>query len=252
LINIQDVWIAFGDNQVLKGLDLAIEEGETIVIIGQSGCGKSVLLKTIVGLLAPDRGDIYFENTPLKKLSKRELYEIRKKIGMVFQSSALFDSLSVWENVGLALLEHSRKRQKEVRRIALEKLALVGLHDVEDKYPAELSGGMKKRVGIARAIAMEPEFVLYDEPTTGLDPIIADRINELILQLQKKLNITTVAVTHDMTSAYKIADRIAMIYDGKIIYDGSPAEIQKTENPYVQQFINGEGKGPITGGSYED
>jgi phospholipid/cholesterol/gamma-HCH transport system ATP-binding protein len=246
------VWIAFGDNQVLKGLDLAIEEGETIVIIGQSGCGKSVLLKTIVGLLAPDRGDIYFENTPLKKLSKRELYEIRKKIGMVFQSSALFDSLSVWENVGLALLEHSRKRQKEVRRIALEKLALVGLHDVEDKYPAELSGGMKKRVGIARAIAMEPEFVLYDEPTTGLDPIIADRINELILQLQKKLNITTVAVTHDMTSAYKIADRIAMIYDGKIIYDGSPAEIQKTENPYVQQFINGEGKGPITGGSYED
>jgi phospholipid/cholesterol/gamma-HCH transport system ATP-binding protein len=248
LISIKDVWLAFGENQVLKGLNLDIEEGETIVIIGQSGCGKSVLLKTIVGLLVPDKGEIFFENISLKHIAKRDLYDIRKKIGMVFQSSALFDSLSVWENVGLSLLEHSRHPQKEVRRIATEKLELVGLQDVEDKYPAELSGGMKKRVGIARAIAMEPQFVLYDEPTTGLDPIIADRINELILQLQEKLNITTIAVTHDMTSAYKIANRIAMIYDGKIIFDGSPEEIQKTDDPYVQQFINGEGKGPITGG----
>jgi phospholipid/cholesterol/gamma-HCH transport system ATP-binding protein len=249
LISIKDVWISFGDNQVLKGLDLDIEEGETIVIIGQSGCGKSVLLKTIVGLLVPDKGNVYFENTAIKHISKRELYEIRRKIGMVFQSSALFDSLSVWENVGLSILEHSRRPQREVRRIATEKLALVGLNDVEDRYPAELSGGMKKRVGIARAIAMEPQFVLYDEPTTGLDPIIADRINELILRLQEKLNITTIAVTHDMTSAYKIANRIAMIYDGKIIFDGSPQEIQKTDNPFVQQFINGEGEGPITGGA---
>lgn len=248
MISIRGVWLSFGSNQVLKGLDLDIEEGETIVIIGQSGCGKSVLLKTIVGLLVPDGGDVYFEETPLKRISKRDLYDIRKKIGMVFQSSALFDSLSVWENVGLSLLEHSRRPPKVVRGIAIEKLALVGLHDVEDKYPAELSGGMKKRVGIARAIAMEPKFVLYDEPTTGLDPIIADRINELVLELQKKLNITTIAVTHDMTSAYKIANRIAMIYDGKIIFDGSPKEIQITDNPYVQQFINGEGKGPITGG----
>ncbi len=243
------MWISFDENQVLRGLDLNIEEGETIVVIGQSGCGKSVLLKTIVGLLIPDKGEIHFENVSLKRISKRELYKIRKRIGMVFQSSALFDSLSVWENVGLALLEHSRLPYKEVRQIATEKLALVGLRDVEEKYPAELSGGMKKRVGIARAIAMEPQFVLYDEPTTGLDPIIADRINELILELQEKLNITTVAVTHDMTSAYKIADRIAMMYDGKIIFDGSPEEMQKTENPYVQQFINGEGKGPITGGT---
>ncbi len=248
MISIKDVWIAFGENEVLKGLDLDIEEGETIVIIGQSGCGKSVLLKTIVGLLIPDKGDVFFEDTPIKRISKRQLYEIRRKIGMVFQSSALFDSLSVWENVGLSLLEHSRRPAREVRKIAGEKLALVGLHGVEDKYPAELSGGMKKRVGIARAIAMEPKFVLYDEPTTGLDPIIADRINELVLQLQKKLNITTIAVTHDMTSAYKIANRIAMIYDGRIIFDGTPGEIQKTENGYVQQFINGEGKGPITGG----
>lgn len=248
MISIKDVWISFGDNEVLKGLSLDMQEGETIVIIGQSGCGKSVLLKTIVGLLIPDKGDVYFEDKPIKRISKRELYEIRRKIGMVFQSSALFDSLSVWENVGLSLLEHSRRPPKEVRMIATEKLTLVGLHGVEDKYPAELSGGMKKRVGIARAIAMEPEFVLYDEPTTGLDPIIADRINELILQLQKKLNITTIAVTHDMTSAYKIANRIAMIYDGKIIFDGTPREIQKTENGYVQQFINGEGEGPITGG----
>jgi phospholipid/cholesterol/gamma-HCH transport system ATP-binding protein len=248
VIELKGLWKSFGDNQVLKGLDLNIEEGETIVVIGQSGCGKSVLLKTIVGLLIPDAGEVFIGDTSLKKISKVKLYEIRKQIGMVFQGSALFDSMSVWENVGIGLIEHSDISQKEIRELAGEKLKLVGLTGVEELYPAELSGGMKKRVGIARAIAMNPKFVLYDEPTTGLDPIIADRINNLIIDLQKKLNITSIAVTHDIISAYKIADRIAMLYDGKIIFDGSPEEIQSTDNLYVQQFINGEGEGPISGG----
>lgn len=248
MIELKGLWISFGDNEVLKGLDLNIEEGETVVVIGQSGCGKSVLLKTIVGLISPDEGEVIIDNISLKNISRRELYEIRKKIGMVFQSSALFDSLSVWGNVGLGFIEHFRMPRKEIMRITREKLMLVGLPDVEDKYPAELSGGMKKRVGIARAIAMDPEFVLYDEPTTGLDPIIADRINNLIKELQRKLTITTIAVTHDIISAYKIADRIAMLYDGKIIFDGTPEEVQNTDNPYVQQFIAGEGEGPISGG----
>lgn len=249
MILIKGLWKSFEDNEVIKGLDLDIGEGETIVVIGQSGCGKSVLLKTIVGLIIPDSGEVVIDNVSLNNVSKRNLYEIRKKIGMVFQSSALFDSLSVWENVGLGLIEHSRIPLREIRRITREKLELVGLTDVEEKYPAELSGGMKKRVGIARAIAMNPKFVFYDEPTTGLDPIIADRINNLILELQKKLKIITIAVTHDMKSAYRIADRIAMLYDGRIIFDGSPEEIQNTDNPYVQQFIKGEEKGPITGGT---
>lgn len=248
MIRIKGLWKSFGDNKVLKGLNLDIETGETIVVIGQSGCGKSVLMKTIVGLLIPDDGEIEIENVSLKNISRKKLLEIRKKIGMVFQSSALFDSFSVWENVGLGLIEHSKMSQDEIMRIAREKLKLVGLSNVEDMYPAELSGGMKKRVGIARAIAMNPQFVLYDEPTTGLDPIIADRINNLIIELQKKLNITTVAVTHDIISAYKIADRIAMLYDGEIIFDGTPKEVQNTDNPYVQQFIKGEGEGPVSGG----
>lgn len=248
MIRIKGLWKSFGDNKVLKGLNLDIETGETIVVIGQSGCGKSVLMKTIVGLLIPDDGEIEIENVSLKNISRKRLLEIRKKIGMVFQSSALFDSFSVWENVGLGLIEHSKMSQDEIMRIAREKLKLVGLSDIEDMYPAELSGGMKKRVGIARAIAMNPQFVLYDEPTTGLDPIIADRINNLIIELQKELNITTVAVTHDIISAYKIADRIAMLYDGEIIFDGTPKEVQNTDNPYVQQFIKGEGEGPISGG----
>ena len=248
MIRIKGLWKSFGDNKVLKGLNLDIETGETIVVIGQSGCGKSVLMKTIVGLLIPDDGEIEIENVSLKNISRKKLLEIRKKIGMVFQSSALFDSFSVWENVGLGLIEHSKMSQDEIMRIAREKLKLVGLSDIEDMYPAELSGGMKKRVGIARAIAMNPQFVLYDEPTTGLDPIIADRINNLIIELQKKLNITTVAVTHDIISAYRIADRIAMLYDGEIIFDGTPKEVQNTDNPYVQQFIKGEGEGPISGG----
>jgi len=248
MIRIKGLWKSFGDNKVLKGVNLDIETGETIVVIGQSGCGKSVLMKTIVGLLIPDDGEIEIENVSLKNISRKKLLEIRKKIGMVFQSSALFDSFSVWENVGLGLIEHSKMSQDEIMRIAREKLKLVGLSDVEDMYPAELSGGMKKRVGIARAIAMNPQFVLYDEPTTGLDPIIADRINNLIVELQKELNITTIAVTHDIISAYKIADRIAMLYDGEIIFDGTPKEVQNTDNPYVQQFIKGEGEGPISGG----
>ena len=249
MIKLIDLWKSFGNNQVLKGLDLNIEEGETIVIIGQSGCGKSVLLKTVVRLLEPDRGEIEIEDISLRNISKHELYEIRKKIGMVFQGSALFDSLNVWENVGLGLIEHSKMNRAEIRKIAREKLKLVGLINVDDKYPAELSGGMKKRVAIARAIAMDPKFVFYDEPTTGLDPIIADRINDLIIELQKKLKITTVAVTHDMISAYKIANRIAMLYNGRIIFDGTPNEVQNTDNSYVQQFINGKGKGPISGGN---
>ena len=212
-------------------------------------CSPVNKLLFIITITANYDGDVVIENISLKNISKKKLYEIRKKIGMVFQGSALFDSLSVWENVGLSLIEHSRMSKDDVKKLATEKLKLVGLSNVENKYPAELSGGMKKRVGIARAIAMNPKFVLYDEPTTGLDPIIADRINDLIIELQKKLKITTIAVTHDMTSAYKIADRIAMLHNGKIIFEGTPAEVQQTKNSFVQQFINGKGEGPITGGT---
>jgi phospholipid/cholesterol/gamma-HCH transport system ATP-binding protein len=245
MIEIKNVFKRFKDNQVLKGVDLTINRGQTTVILGRSGCGKSVLLKLIMGLLKPDRGEILVNGDNVASMNDRQLSGLRKKFGMLFQASALFDSMTVDENVGLGLREHTKLGEEEIRKRVGEKLRMVGLSEVEDKKPATLSGGMKKRVGLARAIAMDPEYVLYDEPTTGLDPIMADVINELIISLRNRLTITSIAVTHDIVSAYKIADRIAMLHEGKIIFMGTPEEVRKTDNPVVRQFVEGNAEGPI-------
>jgi phospholipid/cholesterol/gamma-HCH transport system ATP-binding protein len=217
-----------------------------MTVIGGSGSGKSVLIKHIIGLLFPDKGRVIVDGQVINDLDEFGLNEARKKFGMLFQMAALFDSLSVWENVGFSLKQHTRLSDREIRGIATEKLALVGLKDVEDKMPSELSGGMKKRVGLARAICMDAAIILYDEPTTGLDPITADSINDLIVDLRKKLGVTSVAITHDMQSAYKISDRIAMLYKGEIQEIGTPDQIRNTTNPIVRQFISGSAVGPIT------
>lgn len=245
MIEIKDVYKSFGDNQVLRGVDLTINKGETAVIIGRSGCGKSVLLKLIMGLLKPDQGTILVNGDDIPSLNDNQLNKVRQKFGMLFQASALFDSMTVDENVGLGLREHTNLSEEQVKEKVKEKLKMVGLSAVEQTKPAELSGGMKKRVGLARAIAMDPEYVLFDEPTTGLDPIMADVINELIIDLRNTLSITSIAVTHDIVSAYKIADRIAMLYEGKIVFVGTPEEVKNTDNPVVRQFVEGSSQGPI-------
>jgi phospholipid/cholesterol/gamma-HCH transport system ATP-binding protein len=246
MIELNNVYKSFGPLTVLRGVNLAVEKGESVTVIGGSGSGKSVLIKHIIGLLFPDRGDVIVDGQRLNNLDQRGLNDVRKKFGMLFQMAALFDSLSVWENVGFSLKQHTKMTDAEIREKATEKLALVGLKDIEDKMPAELSGGMKKRVGLARAIAINPSIILYDEPTTGLDPISADAINDLIIDLRKKLGVTSVAITHDMHSAYKISDRIAMLYKGEILETGTPDEIRRTSNPIVRQFITGSAVGPIT------
>lgn len=246
MIEIAKVSKAFRGHKVLDELDLKINTGSTCVIIGRSGCGKSVLLKHIVGLLKPDTGRVFIESKEVSALARGELNDLRMKIGMVFQGGALFDSLTVAENVGFGLSEHTHISPKELRERAEESLRLVGLTGISELSPSQLSGGMKKRVALARAICIKPEIILYDEPTTGVDPITADVINELIKSLHDKLKMTSVVVTHDMKSAYKMADRIAMLYNGKIIAEGTPEEIQASSNPYVRQFINGLSRGPIT------
>ena len=246
MIEIVNLHKSFGKNHVLRGVDLKIETGESMVVIGGSGSGKSVLLKHIIGILRPDEGQVFIDGVNISGLHENELYEARKKFGMLFQMAALFDSLTVWENVGFSLLRNKKMNEKEARALAVEKLAMVGLVGIEDLMPSELSGGMKKRVGLARAIAHEPEILLYDEPTTGLDPIMADAINELIIEMKKHLSVTSVAITHDMHSAYKIADRIAMLYEGKIIGTGTPEDIKNTDNPIIRQFVTGSASGPIT------
>ncbi len=248
MIEIINVSKTFGGHKVLDNLNLNIKDGETTVIIGRSGCGKSVLLKHIIGLLKPDSGHVLIDGKDTTRMDEKELNEIRMKFGMLFQGAALFDSLTVLENVGFSMLEHSSATKEEITKRVEECLALVGLKGIEDKKPAELSGGMRKRVGLARAIFLRPRIILYDEPTTGLDPIMGDSINDLIVQLHSKLNITSIAVTHDMTSAYKIGDRITMLYNGKIIADGNPEQIKNTNDPIVKQFITGAAAGPITEG----
>jgi len=242
MIEIENLYKSFNGNDVLKGLFLKVEEGETVTVIGRSGCGKSVLLKHIIGLLRPDTGDVWVDGQNVKTLPRNELYKLRLKIGVVFQSSALLDSLSVGENVALGLTENKRIPPDKVKEIVKEKLFLVELEGVGDKKISELSGGMKKRVAVARALAVNPSYILYDEPTTALDPITARTINELILALKKKLRITGIVVTHDMESAFYVADRIAMLHDGKIIFDGTPMEVQTTSNPIVQCFVKGGGE----------
>lgn len=234
---------------MLDSLDLTVATGVTLVVLGRSGCGKSVLLKHIVGLLRPESGEVFIDGEDIWKLRDSRMDALRMKMGMVFQGGALFDSLTVGENVGFSYIEHMdyfKLSKKEIENRVTESLEMVGLSGIENEMPSELSGGMKKRVSLARAICTKPDIILYDEPTTGVDPITADVINELIRGLHDVLKVTSIVVTHDMRSAYKVADRIAMMYKGKIIAEGTPGDIQNTQNPVVYQFINGLAKGPIT------
>jgi phospholipid/cholesterol/gamma-HCH transport system ATP-binding protein len=246
MIRIVDLHKSFGSNNVLRGVNLEIGDGETMVVIGQSGSGKSVLLKHIIGMLKPDRGQVFVDDVEITGLKREALQKVLRKFGMLFQGAALFDSLTVGENVAFGLRRYTRHTKKEIEKIVTESLEKVGLRGVENLMPYELSGGMKKRVGLARAIAYSPQIILYDEPSTGIDPIRADSINDLINQMKKDLCVTSVVITHDMVSCYKVADRIAMLYNGTIVEIGSPAEIQASANPVVQQFISGQARGPIT------
>ena len=245
IINIVDLHKSFGDEKVLKGVNLKIRRGETIVIIGCSGCGKTVLLRHIIGLLKSDSGTVEVDGVDVLKISDSELDKIRRKFGMLFQSAALLNSLTVEENIKLGLQEHTNLTEEDMNKIVKNKLGIVGLDGTQKLKPADLSGGMKKRVGLARAISMDPEIILYDEPTTGLDPVRADSINKLILELENTLNTTSIVITHDMVSTYQIADRIAMLYNGKIIQVGTVQEIKNTDSPVVKQFTTGSNVGPI-------
>jgi phospholipid/cholesterol/gamma-HCH transport system ATP-binding protein len=240
LIELRHVSKRFGRLVVLDDLSLSIEAGKCLVVIGASGTGKSVLLKHIVGLLRPDSGEVWYDGKRIDNLRERDLMTVRTDFGFLFQMGALFDSMTVEENVAFPINEHSDKTEDEARQIATQKLALVGLRESGRKLPAELSGGQRKRVALARAIALDPKVILYDEPTTGLDPIRSDVINELIVKLQKELKVTSIVVTHDMASAFKVADRIVMLHQGKIVFDGTPEEIRATKDPIVHHFVNGE------------
>jgi phospholipid/cholesterol/gamma-HCH transport system ATP-binding protein len=244
-IEFAGVWKRLGKKEVLRGVDLSVARGECLVIIGRSGTGKSVLLKHAIGLMEPDRGKVTVNGLDVSTLKERDLLQLREGMGMLFQAGALFDSMTIGENVGLALREHTPLPETQIEIVVAEKLALVGLAGSEPQRPSSLSGGMKKRAALARALAMNPKIMLYDEPTTGLDPITSDVINRLIRRLQERLGITSIAVTHDMRSAYHIADRIAMLHDGRIHAVGTPAEIQATKDPIVRQFIEGSSDGPL-------
>ncbi len=238
MIEIYDLHKRFSGKEVLTGVNLKIEKGQTTVVIGRSGCGKSVLIKHIVGLLQPDSGWVKVEGQVVSELSMPELYELRKMFGFLFQGAALFDSLTVQENVGLPLEESKNGFQRsEIERIVREKLELVGLKDIYDLKPAELSGGMKKRVGLARALVTNPDYILYDEPTTGLDPIMSDSIDSLIKELSDKISVTSVVVTHDLYSVKNVADKVAMMHDGKIHFEGTPEELLHSKDPDIIDFI---------------
>ncbi|MCB1784039.1 MAG: ABC transporter ATP-binding protein [Alphaproteobacteria bacterium] len=248
-IAMKGVYKAFGNNHVLQGADLVVPKGKSLVVIGGSGTGKSVMLKCILGLLHPDSGSIKIDGQETADLSTQDRDDLMRKFGMLFQGAALFDSLKIWENVAFGLVQGRGMKKKQAREIAVEKIRAVGLRaEVADLYPAELSGGMQKRVGLARAVAADPEIIFFDEPTTGLDPIMADVINDLIVEQVKGLGATALSITHDMASARKIADHVAMIYEGRIIWHGSVEELDNSGNPYVDQFIHGRADGPITSG----
>jgi phospholipid/cholesterol/gamma-HCH transport system ATP-binding protein len=245
MIELKNVFKAFGDNQVLKDLCLSVKGGETLTIIGGSGSGKSVLIKHIIGLLKPDAGEILVKGVDITQLKEKKIFEIIEDFGMVFQGGALFDSLNVGENVAFGIKKKDKMPVEEVGAVVEQSLERVGLPGIASLMPAELSGGMKKRVSIARAIAKKPRIIMYDEPTTGLDPIMADVINELIIKVNESPDITSIVITHDMVSAYKISDRIAMLYEGEIIETGTPDQIRSTTHPVVRQFIEGRSEGPI-------
>jgi phospholipid/cholesterol/gamma-HCH transport system ATP-binding protein len=240
IVEFRNVHKRFGHQIVLSGVTLSIERGQSLVIIGASGSGKSVMLKHIVGLLTPDSGEIWFDGARVDNLPESQIMPLRQRCGFLFQMGALFDSLTVGDNIAFPLVEHTKKTPEEIQQIVAHRLGMVGLSGIENKMPAELSGGQRKRVALARAIALDPELILYDEPTTGLDPIRADVINALILKLHRQLHGTSIAVTHDMSSAFKIADRIVMLHEGTLIADGSPDDIRNSANPIVRRFVLGE------------
>lgn len=238
MIEIKGLKKAFGSKQVLKGVDLTIPDNETLVIIGRSGCGKSVMLKHIVGLLTPDEGDVYVEGKLIRELKEKELYVIRKMFGFLFQGAALFDSMTVEENIMLPIVESGQKfSQLEMDKAVAEKLEMVGMAGIQKSKPSELSGGMRKRVGLARALIMNPRYILYDEPTTGLDPIMSDNIDELIKELAGRLKVTSVVVTHDMFSVKNVADRVAMMHEGKVYFTGTPDELLNSKDQTIYDFI---------------
>ena len=245
MIEIVNVNKSFNGKSVLDSVSLHIEKGETFVIIGQSGVGKTTILRHIAGFFDPDTGDVFIEGVKMNGASARRKAKLREKMGFLFQSGALINWLNVRENVALPLVEHKLGTRSEIYKTVDEKLRLLQLSDAAEKMPADISGGMKKRVGLARAIVRNPEIILYDEPTSGLDPVMSARINDLIVRMQRELEVTSVVVTHDMSSAYNIADRIAMLYNGKIIVCGTPDEIRKSADPIVKQFVEGEVRGPI-------
>ena len=245
MIKLIDINKSFGKQIVLQNLNFAIESGKITVIIGRSGSGKSVLLKHIIGLVRPDRGAVWVDDIDITKLNDRDLNNIRKKFGMLFQEAALFDSMDVGENIAFPLREHSRMTDKQILETVADRLAAVGLSGVESKMPSELSGGMRKRVGLARAIALLPQIVLFDEPTSGLDPVMSEAINQLIKDTQRNFNLTCIVISHDIESIFKIGDTIAMLYEGKIIESGTPNEIRASANPVLKQFLTGSIEGPI-------
>lgn len=245
MIKITDLKKSFNSKKVLDGVNLDIEQGKITVIIGRSGEGKSVLIKHIIGLLRPDEGRIFLDDLELTSMKERDFNEVRKRFGMLFQGAALFDSMTVAENVGFPLKEHTDLNDEDIMKAVVEKLKRVGLVDVENMMPADLSGGMKKRVGLARAIVMDPEIVLFDEPTTGLDPIMSDSIAELVLDTQRALKTTYVLITHDIPFTYKIADKIAMLHEGRIIEEGTVEDMKNNQNPILRQFLEGRAEGPI-------
>lgn len=245
MIEVVNIHKSFNGQEVLRGVNLRVEKGETLALIGGSGKGKSVLLKHIIGLMRPDKGKVLIDNQDIGHLRGRALKRLKERLGIVFQGGALFDSLTVLENVAFPLREKTRMKEPQIREIVLNELAQVGLSGAENKYPAEISGGMKKRVALARCLVMNPEIVLFDEPTTGLDPLIGKAIHKLIELVQKRLNFTAIIVTHEIPEIFSLVDRVAMLYNGVIIAEGTPEEIQASKDPVVHQFIHGELEGPV-------
>lgn len=246
LLRLVDLHKSFGPKQVLKGLSLDIHRGESVVIVGGSGTGKSVTLKNIIGLMCPDQGHVLVDGEDVCHMKPRELNVMRRRFGMSFQEGALFDSMSVFENVAFPLRRHTQMTEKEIEARVEECLEQVNLFGVSSKRPSELSGGMRRRVGFARAISLAPEILLFDEPTTGLDPVMSDVVADLIIEMDDKLGATAITITHDLKVAFKIADKVAMIHDGRIIEQGPPEEFEKSTNPIVQQFVEGRAEGPLT------
>ncbi|HEX9604574.1 MAG TPA: ABC transporter ATP-binding protein [Myxococcales bacterium] len=237
MIDVRDLWKSFNGNQVLKGVNLKVWPGTTAVILGGSGSGKTVLMKHIMGLFKPDRGEVIVDGENITRMDRRELSRFRTRMGMVFQSSALFDSLTVFENVAFPLREHTKLSEEEIEARVKEKLAVVELYGVEQEYPAELSGGMRKRVALARAIVREPKLVLYDEPTTGLDPLTTESVDEMIIGARQKLGVTSVVISHDIGSTFHIADHVAMLHDGRIVEEGPPDKVRHSQEPHTRHFL---------------